>query len=137
MSPRPGSGPGGPPKRVNFATLARDGRGAVGIEVELAFLDPVLHVTARAVDLLVQVLGLTLVASERVDHETGIGFSLGPLGLGHDPAPPAPGPARRPLEALEAALHPAGTSALGGNDIKLGLDLGDEPLVLRQPEQEI
>jgi hypothetical protein len=105
----------------------------VGIEVELALLDPVLHVAARAVDLLVQALGLAFVASERGDHETGIGFSLRPLGLSHDPAPPAPGPARRPLEALEAVLHPAGTSVLGGDQIKLGLDLGDEPLGGRSP----
>jgi hypothetical protein len=32
-------------------------RGAVGIEIELAFLDPVLHVAACAVELLIQVLG--------------------------------------------------------------------------------
>jgi hypothetical protein len=34
------------------------------------------------------------------------------------------------LHGGEAALHPAGTSAFGGDHIKLGLDLGDEPLVL-------
>jgi hypothetical protein len=39
--------------------------------------------------------------------ETGIGFSLRPLGLCHDPARPAPGPARHPHEVLEAALGPA------------------------------
>jgi hypothetical protein len=37
---------------------------------------------------------------------------VSPLGLGHDPALPAPGPARRPHEALEATLHSAATSAL-------------------------
>ena len=76
-------------------------------------------------------------ASERGNHETGIGFSLCPLGLGHDPALPAPGPARHPCEVLEAPLGPAGTSALGGDHIEFGLDLGDEPLVLGQSEQEV
>ena len=60
-----------------------------------------------------------------------------PLGLGHDPAPAAPALARRPHEALEAALRPAGASALGGDEIKLGRNLADEPLVARQPEQEV
>src|SRR6266700_30027 len=115
----------------------RGGRGAIRIEVELTLLDPVLHVAAGAVDFLVKILGLALVASERGDDETRIGFPLRPFGLGDDPAPAAPGPARRPEEGLEAALRPAGAPALGGDKIKLGLDLGDEPLVLRQPEQEI
>ena len=94
----------------------RGGRGAIRIEVELALLDPVLHVAAGAVDLLVEVLGLALVAPERSDHEARIGFPLRPLGLGDDPAPAAPAPARRPHEALEAALRPAGAPALGGDD---------------------
>jgi hypothetical protein len=44
--------------------------------------------------------------------------------------PPAPGPARHLHEALEPAPHRAGTSAIGGDQIKLRLDLVDEPLVL-------
>src|SRR5438034_7353527 len=50
----------------------RGSRGAVRIEVELTLLDPVLHVAAGAVDLLVQVLGPALVAPQRGDHEARI-----------------------------------------------------------------
>src|SRR6266699_3595706 len=107
------------------------------IEVELALLDPVLHLAAGAVDLLVKILGLALVPPQRGDHEARIGFPLRPLGLGDDPAPAAPGPARRPHEGLEAALRPAAAPALGGDEIKLGRNLGDQPLVARQPEQEV
>jgi hypothetical protein len=112
-------------------------RGAVGIEVELTFLNSVLHVAAGAVDLLIQILRLAFIASERGDHETGIGFSSRPLGLGHDPALPAPGSARHPYEALEVALHPAATSPFGSDYINLYLDLGDERLVLGQSEREV
>src|SRR4029079_5900105 len=102
---------------------------------ELALLDPVLHLAAGAVDLLVKILGLALVAPQRGDHEARIGFPLRPLGLGDDPAPAAPGPARRPHEALEAALPPAAAPALGGDEIKLGHHLRDPPLTARAPQK--
>ena len=69
--------------------------------------DPVLHLAAGAVDLLVEILGLALVAPQRGDHKAGIGFPLRPLCLGHDAAPAAPAPPRHPHQALkrEAAAH--------------------------------
>jgi hypothetical protein len=59
--------------------LARivDGRGAIGKEIELALLDPVLHVAAGAVDLLVEVLSLARFARERGDDEARIGGGPG------------------------------------------------------------
>src|ERR1700730_14822945 len=42
----------------------RLGRGAVGAEVELAFLDAVLHVAAGAIELLIEVPGLVLGARQ-------------------------------------------------------------------------
>src|SRR6266508_2990047 len=114
----------------------RGGRGAIRIEIELALLDAVLHVAAGAVDLLVKVLWLALVAPERGDYKARIGLSLRALGLGHDPTLAAPARARRPHEALEAALRPAGAPAL-----RLGLrefvrDHGNQPLSLLQPKHE-
>ena len=42
----------------------RVGRGAIGIEIELAFLDAVFHLAAGAVELLVEVAGLVLLARQ-------------------------------------------------------------------------
>src|SRR6185437_8472065 len=75
------------------------GRGTIGIEIELAFLDPVLHVAAGAVELLVEVFGLALSALERGDDEARIGPILGDLGLADDPALAAPA-AARPIPEL-------------------------------------
>ena len=116
-----------------YSANDRGDRGDVGIirsPVRASILPD--HLTAGAVELLVEILGLALVAPERGDDKARIGFSLRPFGLGHDPAPAAPARARRPHEALEAALRPAGASALGGDEIKLGRNLADEPLVARQ-----
>ena len=57
-----GHGRGG--RRGRGGGAHRGGRGAIRIEVELALLDPVLHLAASAVDLLVEILGLALVAPE-------------------------------------------------------------------------
>jgi hypothetical protein len=103
----------------------------------MAFLDPVLHLAASAVDLLVEMPGLALAARERGDHEARVRLALGPFGLGNDTARPAPALPRRPHEALEAALRPAAAAAPRGGAIKLGRNLGKEPRVAPQPEQEI
>ena len=66
------------------------GRGAVGEQIELALLDAVLHLAARAIDLLVEVPGLELLERQRGDHKAWIGFAAGPLGLGDDAALAAP-----------------------------------------------
>ena len=66
------------------------GRGAVGVEVELAFLDAVFHLTAGAVELLVEVAGLVLLARQRGDDKPRIGFAPCPFRLADDPALAAP-----------------------------------------------
>ena len=66
------------------------GRGAVGVEVELAFLDAVFHLAAGAVELLVEVAGLVLLARQRGDDKPRIGFAPCPFRLADDPALAAP-----------------------------------------------
>src|SRR5256712_11965963 len=105
--------------------------------VELPLLDPFPNLAAGAVDFLEKILGLALVPPQRGDHEARIGFPLRPLGLGDDPAPAAPGPARRPHEGLEAALRPAAAPPLGGAEFQLARNLGDQPLLAAQPQQEV
>ena len=57
----------------------RVGRGTVGIKVELALLDAVFHLAAGAVELLVEVAGLVLLACQRGDDKARIGLAAGPL----------------------------------------------------------
>jgi hypothetical protein len=71
------------------------GRGAVGIKVELALLDAVLHLATSAVALLVEVAGLVLLARQRSDDKARIGRVAGPFRLGDDPPLAAPALARR------------------------------------------
>ena len=68
--------------------------------------------------------------------EARIGLVFCPFGLGHDPAPAAPALARRPHEALEAALRPAGASALGG-DGSSSVAISRRAARSRQSEQEV
>src|SRR5205809_5045665 len=75
----------------------RGDRGNVGIirsPIRASILPD--HLAARAVDLLVKVLGAALLACHRGDDETRIGFALRPLGFGDDPAPAAPARSRYP-----------------------------------------
>ena len=115
----------------------RGGRCAIGIEIELTLLDPVLHVAAGAVDFLIEISGFALGTRERGYHKARIGFSSSPFGLGHHAPPPAPAAARRPPEVLEAPRRLASTLALRRSPIKLVLDQGDEPVVLGQSEEEV
>src|ERR1700720_1129873 len=64
----------------------RVGRGAVGIEIELAFLDAVFHLAAGAIELLVEVAGLVRLTRQRSDDKAWVGLALGPFRLGDDPA---------------------------------------------------
>src|SRR6202034_611480 len=64
-------------------------RRAVGKQVELALLDAVLHIAARAVDLLVELPRTDLAPLQRGD-EARIGLAAGHLGLADDPALAAP-----------------------------------------------
>lgn len=56
--------------------------GAVSEQIQLLFLDAVLHLTARAVELVVEVLGL---AFKIRHHIAGIATSVGVLELGDNP----------------------------------------------------
>ena len=110
------------------------GRGAIGEQVELAFLDGVLHLAALAIELLVEISGPDPGIPQRGEDEARIGFAVGPFGLGDDPALAAPALARTPHEVLEAALWLAAARA---GPRQLGLDLRDQPGVLGQAEQII
>src|SRR6202008_139400 len=112
------------------------GRGAIGIEVELALLDPVLHLAAGAVDLLVEVFGFALDTPQRGHDKARISLVFGELGLGYDPTPAAPAAACPPPELLEVPRRLAGPPALRLGARQLACDLGNQPLILLQTEQE-
>src|SRR5580700_3654562 len=78
----------------------RVGRGAVGIEIELAFLDAVFHLAAGAIEFLVEVAGLVRLTRQRSDDKAWVGLALGPFRLGDDPALAAPALERPPSEVL-------------------------------------
>lgn len=60
--------------------------GAVGEQVELLFLDAVLHIPAGAVDLFIQGLGRGVVLGQVGDDEARVATFLEVLGLGDDTA---------------------------------------------------
>src|ERR1700730_12835701 len=115
----------------------RLGRGAVGKQVELALFDAVLHVTAGAVELLVEMPALMLIARQRGDDEAGVGLAAGPLGLCHDPALAAPAVQGPPGEILETPRRPGAHPADLGSACELAFDLANEPAVLGEAEQII
>src|SRR3981189_2103245 len=108
-------------------------RGAVGVEIELAFLDPVLHVAPGAVNVLIELTCASLAAPERGDDEARIGLALRPLRLGDDAALLAPAIERTPLEILEAARRTAGLLGRGFRRGKLLFDHGDQAGVAGEP----
>jgi hypothetical protein len=78
------------------------GRGAVGEQIELAFLDAVLDLATRAVDLLIEAPTVDLTGLQRRDDEARVGLVASHLGLADDAAfvarawrrstPPSPSP---------------------------------------------
>jgi hypothetical protein len=66
------------------------GRGAIGQQVGLVFFDAVLHIAARAVDLLVEMSRASLVPLESSDDVAWIGLAAGHLGIADDTAFAAP-----------------------------------------------
>src|SRR5580692_4671789 len=76
----------------------RGRRRAVGEQIELAFLDAVLHLATGAVDHLVEVLRGNLARLERGDDEARVGITAGDLGFTDDAAVAAPAVQRRPSE---------------------------------------
>src|SRR5258708_40100131 len=112
-------------------------RGAVGIQIELAFLDAVFHIAAGAIDVLVEVARRRLGTLQRGDDEARIGLALGPLGLGDDATPAAPTVDRAPLEVLEAARRLAALLGRCPRSDELRLDHGGPALGARQREHII
>src|SRR5258705_7651270 len=79
-------------------------------QVDLTFLDAVLHLAAGAVDFFVEMAAI--VFGRRRDNEARIGFALGPLGLGDDAPLAAPALSGPPGKILELARRPASVPAL-------------------------
>ena len=130
-------GHGGEPQPQLVGAHGRRRR-AVGEQVELALLDAVLHVAARAVDVLVEdAAPRPRVAIERGDDEARVGLALGPLGLADHAPLAAPALARAPREVLEAARRRLRLGRLPLGACQLALDLGDQPVVAGQPEHVI
>ena len=113
------------------------GRGSVGEQVALAFLDPVLHLAAGAVDLLIEKAGARLGLVQRGDDEARIGLAVCPFRLGDDPAPARPAVERRIAEVLEAASGLAGRGRLRLGLQEFDADLFDQPRIAGEPEYEV
>jgi hypothetical protein len=86
----------------------RGRRGVVGKQIELAFLDPVLHLATSAVDLLVKMLPANVSRFERGGDEARIGLTASHFGLADHAAAAAPAVRRRPREVLEGPCRSAG-----------------------------
>jgi hypothetical protein len=103
----------------------------------LTFLDPVLHLAAGAVDLLVERAAIRLGRFQRRDDEARIGFALCPFGFADHPAPARPTVERGVAEVLEAAGRLAGREPFGLRLQKLHGDLLDQPRVAGEAEHEV
>ena len=105
--------------------------------VALAFLDPVLHLAAGAVDLFVEEAAVGLGLLERGDDEARIGLARCPFRLADHPAAARPAVERGVAEVLEAAGGPA-----CGRRLRLGLsefrlDLRHRPGIAGEAEHEV
>src|SRR5271165_4373655 len=112
-------------------------RRAVGEQVALAFLDPVLHFAAGAVDFFVEEAGVRLGLFQRGDDEARIGLALCPFRLADYPAPARPTVERRIEEVLEAAGRLAGARRLLLGLRQFDVDFVDEPGVAGEAEHEV
>src|SRR5215831_8251594 len=113
------------------------GRGTIGIKIELALFDPVLHIAAGTVDRLIKIARFALGTCERGNDEARIGVAVRPLSFGDNPALAAPALARPPLELLETPCWLAGTLAFLLDGRELTGDLGIKPIVLGQSEDKM
>src|SRR6516165_10056310 len=111
--------------------------GAIGIEIELALLNPILHIAAGTVHFLIEIARFALDAFERGDNEARVGFAVRPLGFGNNSALAAPALARPLLELLKTPCWLAGTPAFLLDGLELARDLGVEAIVLRQSQDKV
>src|SRR3954466_10028546 len=107
-------------------------RGAISKQVQLAFLDPIFHLTTGTVDPLIQPPGVDLGGWQRGDDEAWIGLALGPFGLADDAPDAAPTVQGGPAEVLEATGRLAGSLRRGTRGGHLGGDLPSQPRIARQ-----
>ena len=112
-------GEGGEPQPELVGAHGRRRR-AIGEQVELLLLDPVLDLAAGAVDLLVEGLAVDLGGGERGHDEARVRALGQVLGLGYDPPFAAPAVERGVGEVVEPAGRLAGCAMLG-------LGLGERP----------
>src|SRR5690625_4523509 len=113
------------------------GGGAVGKEIELALLDAVFHVAARAIEALIEPASRNLAGLQRGDDEARVGLVAQPLRLG-DHAPPArPAVQRRPEEVLVAPDRPAAPPGLLLGPLDLAGDLPGQAGVAGQAKEEL
>src|ERR671910_3586968 len=112
-------------------------RGAGGEQVQLAFLHPVLHVAAGAVDALVERTGVAFAGLERGDDEARVGLAAGPLGLADDASSARPAVEGGPAEVAEApgGLACPGRVVLGPGEVDG--EFLDQARVARQAEDEV
>src|SRR5208283_298552 len=113
--------------------------GAVGKEIHLAFLDPVLHLAAGAVDLFIKSLAVAVPfgLGERRHDKTRIGLTLGPFGFAHDTATAAPALVRRPHKLFEPPRRMFGLFAFGSGGSQVFADLFDETRIPGQAEKVV
>ena len=110
---------------------------SVGEEIALTFLDTVLHLAARAVDVFVEEAGVSFDARQRSDDEARVGLRARPLRLTDNAASARPGVERRVAEILEAASRLARALRLLLGMAEFDVDFLFEPLVARQAEHEV
>ncbi len=79
------------------------GGGAVGEQIELAFLDAVFHLATSAVDRLVEIFSAPVFFPQRGDDEARVGFIAGPLRLADHAPLTAPTIQRTPAEVPKDA----------------------------------
>ena len=120
----------------------RPGRGAVGEQVELALLDPVLHLAAGAVEPLVERLRAQAAGLSEVTTKRGLALvsPLPPgqlLGLADHPARAAPAVQGLVAEILEAACRRAGLLGLGLGRRELGRDFLHQARIAGEAEDVI
>src|SRR3954449_7629127 len=103
----------------------------------LAFLDAVLHLSPGAVDVLVEPAGIAGGRAQRGDDEARVAPAMRPFCFGDDQAPAAPAVVRRPPERLETPRWPTRRECRGLDRRQLAGELGLEPGIAGETEDEI
>src|SRR5438552_2009502 len=113
--------------------MHRGGAGPVGEQPQLLFLNSVLHLSAGAVDVLVDVAPSQLTRRQRCHHETGIGSLFQMLGFADHPTFSAPTVLSRVLEFLIETGGFARLLKFVVSLLQLLVDLPDQHRILARP----